>query len=224
MTIAHAEDGTAIARIDASAEDWRVGGGEMAKAIKAMDWSKTPLGAMASWPQSLRTTVSLVQASNSPISLAWGAGHVQIYNDGYWPICGAKHPTAMGQDFRECWASAFPVIGEAYATAWSGKSAYLENMRMFLDRYGFLEETWFTFSFSPVTDESGGIGGLFHPVTEMTSQMLSERRIKTLRDLASRAGRAKTSEDAFAGSAQVLAEADFDLPFVRFYLVVIDAR
>src|SRR5712692_9002313 len=224
MTLDRAADGGAIARKDVGPEDWLVGGGEMAKAIKAMDWSKTPLGPIASWPQSLRTTVSLVQASNSPISLAWGAGHVQIYNDGYWPICGAKHPASMGQDFRECWASAFPVIGEAYATAWSGKSAYLEKMRMFLDRYGFLEETWFTFSFSPVTDESVGIGGLFQPVTEMTSQMLSERRIKTLRDLASRAGRAKTSEDAFASSAQVLAEADLDLPFVLFYLVDREAR
>ena len=222
MTIA--QDGAAIARNDASLEDWLVGGGEMAKVIKAMDWSKTPLGPMASWPQSLRTTVSLVQASNSPISLAWGAGHVQIYNDGYWPICGAKHPTSMGQDFRECWASAFPVIGEAYARAWSGQSAYLEKMRMFLDRYGFLEETWFTFSFSPITDESGGIGGLFHPVTEMTSQMLSERRTKTLRDLASHAGRARTAEDVFAICAQVLAEADLDLPFVLFYLLDWDGR
>ena len=110
----------------------------MAKTIKSMNWSGTPLGPIASWPQSLRTTVSLVQASNSPISLAWGPGHVQIYNDGYWPICGAKHPAAMGQDFRECWASAFPVIGEAYASAWAGKSASFEKMRMFLDRQGFL--------------------------------------------------------------------------------------
>src|SRR6185436_18682161 len=206
-------------RGDAAPGDWLVGGGEMAKVIKAKDWSKTPLGPIESWPQSLRTVVSLAQASNSPISLAWGPGNVQIYNDGYWPICGDKHPTSMGQDFRECWASAFPVIGEAYATAWSGKSAYLEKMRMFLDRYGFLEETWFTFSFSPITDESGGVGGLFHPVTEMTSQMLSERRTKTLRDLASRAGKAKTGEEAFAFSAQVLAESELDLPFVLFYLI-----
>ncbi|MDB4936485.1 MAG: hypothetical protein JWP87_3457 [Labilithrix sp.] len=82
----------------------------------------------------------------------------------------------MGQDFRECWASAFEVLDEAYESAWSGKSAYLEKVRMFLDRYGFLEETWFTFSFSPITDESGDVGGVFHPVTELTSQMLSERR------------------------------------------------
>ena len=206
-------------RKEARLEDWLVGGGEMARVLKALDWSKTPLGPMESWPQSLRTTVSLAQASNSPISLIWGHGHVQIYNDGYWPVCGVKHPMSMGQDFRECWASAFPVIGEAYVTAWSGKSAYLEKMRMFLDRHGFLEETWFTFSFSPITDESGGVGGLFHPVTEMTSQMLSERRTTTLRDLAGRASKARTSEEAFALSLQVLAEAELDLPFVLFYLV-----
>jgi signal transduction histidine kinase len=195
----------------------------MATLIRTIDWSKTPLGPKPSWPQSLRTVVSLVQASRSPISLAWGQGHVQIYNDGYWPICGAKHPTSMGQDFRECWASAWPVIGEAYATAWSGRSAYLEKMRMFLDRHGFLEETWFTFSFSPVTDESGGVGGLFHPVTELTSQMLSERRSQVLRELASRAGRARTTEQAFALAEQVLAEAALDLPFALLYQVHRDA-
>jgi signal transduction histidine kinase len=203
---------------------WLVGGGEMAKFIKTMDWSRTPLGPMASWPQSLRTTVSLVQASNSPISLSWGPGHVQIYNDGYWPICGAKHPGSMGQDYRECWASAFPVIGEAYVAAWSGKSAYLEKMRMFLDRNGFLEETWFTFSFSPITDESGRVGGLFHPVTEMTSQMLSERRTRTLRDLVARTAKARTSEEVFALSVQLFEESNLDLPFVLLYQVDSERR
>ena len=191
----------------------------MAKVIKAKDWSVTPLGPIATWPQSLRTTVSLVQASNSPISLSWGQGHTQIYNDGYWPICGAKHPTAMGQDYRECWASAFPVIGEAYASAWSGRSAYLEKMRMFLDRYGFLEETWFTFSFSPITDESGRVGGLFHPVTELTGQMLSERRTQTVRDLAIRAAAARTSAEALQLSASVFVDANLDVPFTIFYVV-----
>ena len=205
----------------AAAGDWLVGGGEMANVVKAMDWSRSPLGPIESWPQSLRTTVSLAQASNAPMSLAWGAGHVQIYNDGYWPLCGTKHPSSMGQDFRECWASAFPVLGAAYASAWSGKSAYLENMRMFLDRYGFLEETWFTFSFSPVTDESGNVGGVFHPVTEMTSQMLAERRSKTMRELASGAAKARTSDDAFSLCSRVLAEAELDLPF--FLLYVVDA-
>jgi signal transduction histidine kinase/DNA-binding NarL/FixJ family response regulator len=205
------------------AADWLVGGGEMAKAIKVKDWSRTPLGSIESWPQSLRTVISLSQASSSPISIAWGPGHTQIYNDGYWPICGAKHPTSMGQDFRECWASAFPVIGDAYRSAWSGKGAYLEKQRMFLDRFGILEETWFTFSFSPITDESGGIGGLFHTVTELTSQMLSERRTKTLRDLAS-AGRARTTREAFALSREVIEGSNLDIPFALFYVIAPDGR
>jgi signal transduction histidine kinase len=198
---------------------WLLGGGVMARVIKDKDWSLTPLGPIESWPQSLRTTVSLVQASNSPISLVWGPGHTHIYNDGYWPICGDKHPASMGQDFRECWASSFSVLGEAYATAWAGRSAYFEKMRMFLDRFGFLEETWFTFSFSPIADESGNVGGLFHPVTELTGEMLSERRTRTLRDLAIRGAAAKTAEEALRLSADVFAAANLDVPFTVFYLV-----
>jgi hypothetical protein len=104
-------------RKDTHPEDWLVSGGEMGKLIRSMDWTATPLGPIAAWPQSLRTTVSLCLASNFPISLAWGPQHVQIYNDGYWPICGGKHPHSMGQDFSECWASAWPAIGEAFARA-----------------------------------------------------------------------------------------------------------
>ncbi|MEI9949014.1 MAG: ATP-binding protein [Pseudomonadota bacterium] len=206
-------------RVAAPKKDWLVGGGEMAELIRTMDWSKSTLGSIESWPQSLRTTVSLSQAASSPMSLSWGVGHVQIYNDRYRPLCGAKHPGSMGQDFRECWASAFSVIGEAYASAWSGKSAYLENVRLFLDRHGFLEETWFSFGFSPITDEAGEIAGVFHPVTEMTSPMLSERRTKTTRDLSSRASKARTSEEALSLCTEVLAEADLDLPFSLIYLL-----
>src|SRR2546429_9590765 len=144
-------------RLDA--HGWLVGGGEMGKALRSMDWARTPLGPIESWPQSLRTTVSLCLASNFPISLAWGPHHVQIYNDGYWPICGGKHPGAMGQDFSVCWASAWPVIGKAFERALAGETSYLENQRMFFDRHGYLEETFFTFSFSPIRDETGGVGG-----------------------------------------------------------------
>jgi PAS domain S-box-containing protein len=195
------------------------GGGEMGRFIRSMDWSQTPLGPIESWPQSLRTTVSLCLASNFPISMAWGPKHVQIYNDGYWPICGGKHPKSMGQDFTECWASAMPVIGEAFNSALAGRAQFIENQRMFLDRNGYLEETFFTFSFSPIRDESGGVGGLFHPVTETTPQMLSQRRTRALRDLAARTGKAKSVQDALLVSVEVLAEFQFDLPFVLLYLV-----
>src|SRR5258708_33042414 len=134
---------------DERSNDWLVGGGEMGKVVRSMDWTKTPLGPLESWPPSLRTTVGLCLASNFPISLAWGPKHVQIYNDGYWPICGGKHPDSMGQDFSECWASAWPAIGESFERALAGQTSFLENQRMFLDRNGYLGETSFPFSFRP---------------------------------------------------------------------------
>ncbi|MFW8595510.1 ATP-binding protein [Cribrihabitans neustonicus] len=194
------------------------GGGEMGKLIREMDWSATPLGPIGEWPQSLRTAVSICISSNFPISMAWGPEHVQIYNDGYWPICGGKHPDSMGQTFTECWASAMPVIGDAYRKALAGESQFIQNQQMFLDRHGYLEETFFTFSFSPIRDESGGVGGLFHPVNEVTGKMLAERRGRMLRDLSERTGSARTAGEAFALAAEALAEDDTDLPFVLIYL------
>src|SRR5258708_5009464 len=209
--------GTSARRQESKPEDWLSGGGEMGKLIRSMDWSRTPLGRIESWSQSLRTTVSLCLASNFPIALVWGPKHVQIYNDGYWPICGEKHPVAMGQDFTECWAAPWPVIGEAFARALAGETSFLENQRMFLDRNGYLEQTFFTFSFSPIRDDAG-VAGLFHPVTETTSRMLSERRTRALRDLAARAGKAQTIEQACTLAAQTLSEYQLDLPVVLFYL------
>ena len=209
----------ALSRGQFRPQDWLVGGGEMGKLVRSKDWSVTPLGPIDGWPQSLRTAVSICLASNFPISLAWGPHHVQIYNDGYWPICGGKHPHSMGQDFSECWASAWPVIGEAFEGAVSSETCYLENQRMFLDRNGYLEETFFTFSFSPIRDESGGVGGLFHPVTETTPTMLAERRTRTLRDLGAHAVKARTSEEAVALAAQTLSEHELDIPFALFYFL-----
>ena len=194
----------------------------MGRLVSSMDWSKSPLGPIADWPQSLRTATSLCLASTFPISMTWGSKHVQIYNDGYWPICGAKHPHSMGMDFRECWASAWPVIGEAFESALTGQSVFLENQRIFIDRYGYLEETFFTFSFSPIRDETGGVGGLFHPVTEVTAKLLSERRTGLLRDLAARIGRAKSVDDVLVLAAKVVADNPFDVPFALFYLLDAD--
>src|SRR5882762_7797114 len=215
--------GTSPRRQEACPQDWLVGGGQMGKLIRSMDWSNTPLGPIESWPQSLRTTVSLCLASNFPIALVWGPQHVQIYNDGYWPICGEKHPHSMGQDFRECWAAPWPVIGEAFAHALAGETSFLENQRMFLDRNGYLEETFFTFSFSPIRDETGGVGGLFHPVTETTAKMLAERRTWALRDLTARMGKAQSMEEAYTLAAQTLADYELDVPFALFYLLDADS-
>jgi signal transduction histidine kinase len=209
--------------VPATAE-WLVGRSEIVELIRSKDWSQTQLGPIETWPESLQTTVSLCLASSFPINLAWGPGFVQIWNEGYSRVCGDKHPGELGSDYRECWASAWPAIGEAFETARAGETAYLENQPMFLDRNGYLEETCFTFSLSPIRDETGRVVGLFHPVTETTAGMLSERRTRSLRDLASRAGRARSVTEAAKLSLDVLAGFELDLPFVLLYLSDDDGR
>ena len=202
-----------------AAPEFLSGGGEMGKLIRSKDWSKTPLGSPDTWPQSLRTTVSLCIASNFPISIAWGPHRVQIYNDGYWPITGDMHPASMGQDFKECWLSAWPVIGQAFEEAFLGQTRFLENQRIFLDRYGYKEETFFTFSFSPILDESGGVGGLFHPVIELTQQTLAERRLNILRVVADHTVNATTAKEASILIMECLKDFELDLPFVLLYSI-----
>src|ERR1700744_5965146 len=160
----------------------------MATLVRSKDWSRTTLGPIEQWPQSLRPTVSLCLASNFPINIIWGPDHLQIYNDGYRVVCGEAHPRALGEDYRVTWASAWPAIGKPFESARDGDTSYLENQRMFLTRNGYLEETFFTFSLSPIRDETGGIGGLFHPVTETTATMLGERRTRSVRDLTAKLG------------------------------------
>ena len=189
----------------------------MGSLIRSKDWSQTLLGPVAEWPQSLRTTVSICLASDLPICIIWGPGLVQLYNDAYRVIVGNKHPLSMGQNFSECFQDAWPVIGAAHDSALSGDPAFLESQQIFLERHGYLEESFFTFSFSPVRDEAGRVGGLFHPVIEMTTQMLSERRTRTLRDLTAQTSKAKSISEALKLSAQALAEYDLDLPFVLLY-------
>ena len=167
--------------------------------------------------QSLRTTLSICLASDLPICVIWGPGLVQIYNDAYRVICGDKHPRSMGQNFPECWKEAWPVIGEAHNSALAGDTAFLEVQQIFLERHGYVEECFFTFSFSPIRDEAGQVGGLFHPVIEMTAQMLSERRTRALRDLAAQTSKAKSVSEALSLCAQTLAEYDLDLPFALLY-------
>ena len=200
------------------------GGGETGSLIRAMDWSKTALGPVTGWPQSLRTTVSICLASDLPICVIWGPGLVQLYNDAYRVICGGKHPQSMGQNFSECWKEAWPVIGEAHDSALAGDKAFLEVQQIFLERHGYVEECFFTFSFSPIRDEAGRVGGLFHPVIEMTTQMLSERRTRALRDLAAQTSQAKSVHEALSLSAQSLAQYNLDLPFVLLYALEPDGN
>jgi PAS domain S-box-containing protein len=202
---------------------WLAGGGEMGALIRSMDWSKTPLGPLHAWPQSLRTSVSLCLSSTFPILIAWGPHDIQIYNDAYRPICGDLHPQSMGGAFKEVWASAMPVVGDAFARAHQGEGTYIRDQRMFLDRYGYLEEAFMTFSFSPIRDESGEVGGIFHPISEATPAVLNARRSQGLRDLGAAIGDARTVGDIVHDIAAHHPAMALDLPFVLLYQIDADS-
>jgi len=205
-----------------SNEQFLSGGGEMGALIRSMDWSDNPLGPVENWPQSLRTSVSLCLSSTFPILIAWGPETIQIYNDAYRPICGAMHPQSMGMNFRICWESALEVVGDKFTRGQQGEGTYITDQQMFLFRYGYLEEAFMTFSFAPIRDESGEVGGIFHPITETTDKMLNGRRTQVLRDLAAVLARAKCIEDI--GNLIAEKQPDFvaDLPFILFYSVADD--
>ncbi|MCO5951098.1 ATP-binding protein [Mucilaginibacter flavidus] len=200
-----------------SKEQFLSGGGEMGKLIRTMDWSKTALGPIEVWPQSLRTSVSLCLSSTFPILIAWGTETIQIYNDSYRPICGAKHPESMGMNFRICWETALAVVGDAFTRGQKGEGTYINDQRMFLDRYGYLEEAWMTFSFAPIRDESGGVGGIFHPITETTVKMLSARRTQELRDLGEAIGKVKSLTEIGRVTTELYEDYVLDIPFLLIY-------
>ncbi|TSC26598.1 ATP-binding protein [Corallococcus sp. Z5C101001] len=205
---------------DDAAREVLAGGGEMGALMRSMDWSKTPLGPVASWPQSLRTTVSTCLHSRFPMMVFWGPELVKLYNDAYRPMLGGKHPWAMGHPGREVWAEIWDIIGPLIEDVRGEARATLsENQRLLLERDGFLEETYFTFSYSPVRDESGGVGGVLDTAVETTSQVLDARRLRTLQEVAARTSGSLRVRDACTQAMEALATNPSDLPFALLYRI-----
>lgn len=151
------------------------GGGKMGALMRSHDWSASPLGCPASWPQSLRTVVGLILNAKFPMFIAWGAELGFLYNDAYAEILGAKHPAALGGRFREIWSEIWNDIDPLIMRALAGEATYCENMPLMMQRRGYEEQTWFTFSYSPVRDESGGVAGMYCTCTETTAHVLAEQ-------------------------------------------------
>ena len=184
--------------LDSRAFAFLAGGGEMGERMRAFDWSRTPLGRPESWPQSLRSTLSMLLPSKAQIILFWGPELVVFYNDAYRPVFGAKHPGALGQPGALAWSEIWnTVLHELLAgVVRSGEAFHGRDLRFTLERHGFPEETYFDVSYDPVRDESGLVGGVFCIVTETTERVIGERRMTLLKDLAARNAAARTTTDA----------------------------
>jgi len=162
-----------------SSADFLAGGGEMGALVRGYDWSRTPLGRPANWPQSLRTAVRLLLNTNHPMFIWWGQHLVQFYNDAYRQTLGPeRHPHALGQGGRECWAEIWDIIGPQIDQVMDGGGAtWHENQLVPVTRHGRLEQVYWTYGFSPI-DEDDGVGGVLVVCRDVTKDYLSSLALR----------------------------------------------
>jgi signal transduction histidine kinase len=197
-----------------------VGTSEMAGLMRATDWSATVLGSVSGWPHSLRAAIRLMLTSRFPMWLGWGTELTFFYNDAYGAMSlGAKHPWALGQPssavWREIWSELSPRIERVLE---KGVATWDESLLLFLERSGYPEETYHTFSYSPVHDDDGVIRGNFCVVTEETERAIGERRLALLKALAEKLSAANTTRDVCNAVARAIETDPRDLPFTLTYL------
>ena len=160
-----------------------LGESEMGRRVRAFDWSSTPLGPIERWPQSLLIAVGICLNSRFPMFVWWGKSLINIYNDGYIPMLGARHPAGLGRPARDSWEDIWADVGpQADLVMNEGKATWNERVHLRMQRHGFWEDTWFTWSYSPIPDDDGGIGGLFQVCADETARVLAETERDRLAD------------------------------------------
>ncbi len=216
---APSDDRMTTPSVDPSELTFLAGGGEMGARMRALDWSKTPVGPPQKWPQSLRSTVSMLLPSKAQICLFWGPEFIVLYNDAYRPVFGAKHPDALGRPGREAWREIWSnqLHGLLEGVVQTGEAFWARDLLFELERYGFPEETYFDVSYDPVRVETGTVGGVFCIVTETTERVVGERRLALLRDLAARNASARSERDACVVAMETLT-GTADVAFALAYL------
>ncbi|MFE2755333.1 SpoIIE family protein phosphatase [Actinosynnema sp. NPDC059335] len=209
-----------MARFDEGGENVFSADEEVGPQLASVDWAATPLGPPDGWPQSLRTAVSILLSSRFSMWMAWGPELTFFCNDAYRrDTLGRKYPWALGRPASEVWAEIWGDIGPRIDTVLTtGKATWDEALLLFLERSGYSEETYHTFSYSPLRDDSDAVVGMLCVVSEVTERVIGERRMATLRDLGSDPSVVRTEEETLAFSHRQLERNARDLPFTLTYL------
>ena len=190
--------------------------------MRAFDWENTPLGPPESWPASLKTAVRIMLTSRQPIWVGWGDELIYLYNDAYRSIVGGKHPRVFGRPLAEAWGEIWDDIELMLSTAMSGnEGTYVEQQLLIMERNGYPEETYYTFSYSPIPADDDGVGragGIICANTEETQRVIGERELALLRALAADTADARTWQEACRRSAQALGREPKDILFALIYM------
>ncbi|WP_433305654.1 SpoIIE family protein phosphatase [Actinoplanes sp. CA-030573] len=196
------------------------GGGDVGRDLETVVWEATPLGSPAGWPQSLRTAVSILLSSRFSMWMAWGPQLTFFCNAAYRrDTLGHKYPWALGRPASQVWAEIWDDIGPRIESVLAtGQATWDEALLLVLERSGYPEETYHTFSYSPLRDDDGAVVGLLCVVSEETERVIGERRMATLRDLGSDPSRIRSEEQVLGFAGTQLARNPRDLPFTLTYL------
>ncbi|WP_305783050.1 SpoIIE family protein phosphatase [Symbioplanes lichenis] len=187
--------------------------------MRDLDWTASPLGDPAGWPPELIGAVGTMLASKAQIVLFWGPDYTALYNDAYITTMGTKHPQHLGRPGRELWAETWELLENLFAGVVAGDEAFWAAEHPFLlERHGFLEETWFDISYDPIRLADGSVGGVFCIVSDKTSRVLADRRVRTLGRLGSGLSGSDGQGGLGARAARLLGENPGDVPFAALYL------
>jgi PAS domain S-box-containing protein len=197
--------------------EFLVGGGEMGQLIRDFDWSKTSLGPVYTWPQSLRTCIRIMLDSRQPIWIGWGKELIKFYNDPYKAIVGGKHPWALGEPasvvWKDIWHDIDPMLKQVME---EGKGTYVESQLLIMERNGYPEETYYTFSYTPIPGDDGKTAGMFCANTDDTDRITSDRQLRTLIQLGKQLTDCKTGREVMEKTIETLQDNPYDFPFALF--------
>jgi signal transduction histidine kinase len=216
-------DSATAATIEA-APAFLAGGGELGELMRSHSWTDTPLGAPDQWPQSLKLAIRIILTSRQPFWIGWGPELIYFYNDSYKSIIGGKHPWALGRPtsvvWQEIWGDIAPLLGTAMR---GDEGTFVESQLLIMRRHGYEEETYYTFSYSPIPDDEGKVGGIICANSDDTQRVIGERQIALLRELAAGTADARGWREACGFSAKALETNAHDLPFAMIYIAEADS-
>lgn len=196
------------------------GGGEMGQRMREYDWASTPLGPVQSWPQSLRTCIRIMLTSRQPIWIGWGKQLIKLYNDPYQSIVRGKHPWALGTPasivWKDIWRDIEPMLKQVME---KDEGTYVESQLLIMERNGYPEETYYTFSYTPIPGDEGTTAGMICANTDDTDRIISERQLRTLTQLGKTLTDSKSNTQVISDSIDTLKENPHDFPFALFYSI-----
>lgn len=194
------------------------GTSEMARIMREHGWEESPLGDPGQWPDALKIPLRMLLTTRFEMWLGWGPDLRFFYNDAYIPTLGIKHPTMLGRPFKEVWSEVYDEVADQVERVRAGEATWNKALRLLLERSGFPEETYHSFSYSPLHDADGGVGGLLCVVSEETARVIGERRLETMRQLGLALAGATDHQMVRGAVHAAFATNRYDFPFIALRL------